>query len=290
MPETIALPTNKYGHVLGDPDWAGLPMRVGTYPGTGHVEGLSTDSDCILVWSGGRSEVTVSCRFAGRTERHHYVRHSGNLDLLPRGTTLERVEWTGEETSCVSVTLPNAELPTLLGEGEWGLSLEAGPRFNLTDAHVVDLVRRLFSQAALGEPLGPSYAKALSLALVTYVSRVFGHRQPRLMAGQGLPEIEAEKVVAFIENNISANLGLSELATLVGFSPDHFARLFKRSFGVPPHHYVTVRRIERAKGMLRDRGPSLSEVAMACGFSTQARFNAVFKQHTGVTPGAYRKG
>jgi AraC family transcriptional regulator len=290
VPETSTLPATKYGHVLGDPDWAGFPMRVGTYPGSGRVEGLSTQSDCILVWSGGRSEVTLLCRAAGRTtERHHFVRQSGNLDLLPRGTTLEEIVWSGEETSCVSVLLPD-ELPRLLGDGEWGLSVEAGPRFNLSDAHIVDLVRRLFAQATLGEPLGPSYAKALCLALATYVSRKFGNREPRVMAGFGLPEIDAEKVVAFIENNLASNLGLAELAALVGFSPDHFARLFKRSFGVPPHQYLTVRRIERAKGMLRDPSRSLSEVGLSCGFSTQARFNSVFKQHTGVTPGAYRKG
>jgi AraC-like DNA-binding protein len=291
MLELSEQPTSKYGHALGDHDWAGLPLRVGTYPGSGRLEGLFTDSDCLLVWSGGRSEVDLVWSAPGREpQRHQFVRYSGNLDLLPRMTTLVEVSWQGEDTSCIAVKLPNAELPQLLGDGEWGLSMEAGARFNLTDAHVVDLVRRLFAQATLGEPLGPSYAKALSLALATYVSRTFGNRDSRLMAGNGLPEIEAERIVAFIENNISDSLGLSELSTLVGLSPDHFARLFKRSFGVSPHHYVMVRRIERAKGMLRDRGRTLTEVATSCGFSTQARFNTVFKQHTGVTPGIYRRG
>ena len=42
-------------------------------------------------------------------------------------------------------------------------------------------------------------------------------------------------------------LPLSALADLVGLSPYHFARAFKRSFGVPPHRYHIGRRIERAK-------------------------------------------
>jgi AraC family transcriptional regulator len=212
------------------------------------------------------------------------------IDLLPRGTTLHDVEWVGDESSCVSVNLDDGFLAQLFGEPANALCVDTGPRFNVTDAHVVDLVRRLFVQATLGEPLGPAYAQSLALTLGAYLCASYGRRSAPPESGNGLPRLAVEKLVAFVEDHLSLELGLVELATLTGYSPDHFARLFKKSLGVSPHQYLVSRRVERAKTMLRDARHSLAEVAHACGFSSQAHFSGVFKQHTGVTPGTYRRG
>jgi AraC family transcriptional regulator len=83
---------------------------------------------------------------------------------------------------------------------------------------------------------------------------------------------------------------VSGLAAVMGYSPDHFARLFKRDFGITPYQYVLNRRVERAKSLLRARGLSIAEVAMTCGFSTQAHLSSAFKARVGTTPGAYRRG
>jgi AraC-like DNA-binding protein len=101
---------------------------------------------------------------------------------------------------------------------------------------------------------------------------------------------DLEKIVAFIDEHLNADVALSDMARLVDYSPDYLARLFKASFGVPPHQYVLRRRIERAKGLLLDRGRSIAEVAHACGFATQSHFTSVFKSRLGITPAAYRLG
>ena len=77
------------------------------------------------------------------------------------------------------------------------------------------------------------------------------------------------------------------LAGLVDLSPYHFARAFKRSFGVPPHRYHVGRRIERAKALLRDR--SVTEVALAVGFAETSSFSAAFRRTTRATPQDYRR-
>jgi AraC family transcriptional regulator len=267
-------------------------MRAGHFPGVGRIEHLHTDSDAVLVWSGGRTEVTIhsSLESQSRTSTHRFVRHGGMVDLLPRGTTLHDVEWSGDSGSCVSVNLTGSVLEQLFASHQMGLCLDSGPRFNVTDAHVVDLVRRLFVQVTLGEPLGQAYAQSLSLTLASYVCGNYGGRMTPVEIGNGLPRIELEKLVAFVEEHLSIDLGLVELAALSGYSPDHFARLFKKSLGVSPHQFLVSRRVERAKTMLRDARHSLVEVAHACGFSSQAHFSGVFKQRTGVTPGVYRRG
>jgi AraC family transcriptional regulator len=154
---------------------------------------------------------------------------------------------------------------------------------------VVDLVRRLHAQASDGQTLGPLYVEGLSVTLASYVYAHFGaERISNPPQGPGLSTTQRERLVALIEDRIAEPLHLTELAAEVGYSQDHFLRLFSASFGLSPHRYVIGRRVERAKSMLKDHGCSLVTVAFACGFSSQAHFSTVFKLHAGVTPGRYR--
>ena len=54
---------------------------------------------------------------------------------------------------------------------------------------------------------------------------------------------------------------VKRLATVSGVSQAHFARSFKRAFGVPPHRYLLTRRIEQANTLLRDTDLSITEIA-----------------------------
>jgi AraC family transcriptional regulator len=73
-------------------------------------------------------------------------------------------------------------------------------------------------------------------------------------------------------------------------SPYYFARQFKQATGLPPHQYVVVRRVGRAKQLLQTRSDlSLSEVAAHAGFSDQSQLANLFKRLVGVTPGQFRK-
>ena len=67
-----------------------------------------------------------------------------------------------------------------------------------------------------------------------------------------------------------------------------YKRQFHSSFGVPPHRYVLARRLARACQLLRQPQPSLSEVALACGFASASHFSNRFRQALGATPRQYR--
>jgi hypothetical protein len=59
---------SKYGAALTGSDWVGLPMRIGQVPEQGSVEDLLSESDAILGWSGGPSDVEIEYLRAGSTE------------------------------------------------------------------------------------------------------------------------------------------------------------------------------------------------------------------------------
>jgi AraC-like DNA-binding protein len=58
---------------------------------------------------------------------------------------------------------------------------------------------------------------------------------------------------------------------------------------MPPHRYLTARRVERARRLLLD-GQSPGAVAAATGFYDQAHLARHFKKLVGVPPGRYRIG
>jgi AraC family transcriptional regulator len=289
MTTTLA---SKYGTALTGSDWVGLPLRIGHIPDSGCMEDLSTDTDAVLVWSGGPSFVTIRYRKpkVEETAKHSFERVSGMMDLLPRGTKLHRVDWQGKPSVCTSVNLPEPTVQALT-QSPGGLSPEHGPQFGLVDGHVVDLVSRLQVQAAGTEYLGAVYVQSLSLTLASYLSARYGTRAQKKLTENSLrlSSLQRRRIEDFIDQELASNFGLVDLAALVGYSPDHFARLFKPAFKQSPYQYVLGRRIEKAKAMLRDESLSIAEIAEACGFSNQGHLTTQFKRRTGVTPGAYRR-
>ena len=105
----------------------------------------------------------------------------------------------------------------------------------------------------------------------------------------GLPGWQQNKLMQYVEEHLAEEVSLASLAGLVQLSPYHFSRAFKQSFGVPPHRYLTDRRIERAKSLLAQRALSVTEIALDVGFSEASSFTAAFRKSTGETPTDYRR-
>lgn len=110
----------------------------------------------------------------------------------------------------------------------------------------------------------------------------------RLQPG-GLATWQARQVLTYIEANLASKMGIDELANVVALSRGHFSRAFKQSIGLPPMEYVVVRRVDRAKEMIRGTRESLAEVALACGFADQAHLNRRFRDSVGISPGRWRR-
>jgi transcriptional regulator GlxA family with amidase domain len=78
------------------------------------------------------------------------------------------------------------------------------------------------------------------------------------------------------------------LAEVSGVSEAHFARSFKRAFGVPPHRYLLTRRIEQATTLLRDTDLGITDIAFATGWESLGTFGRIFRDITGLSPGEMR--
>jgi len=103
-----------------------------------------------------------------------------------------------------------------------------------------------------------------------------------------LPLARLRRVTEHIREHLDERLTLGRLGTVAYMSPYHFARLFQRTTGMPPHQFVVRTRIERATSLLAAPGMSIAGISRSVGFRTPSHFTTVFRRLMGVTPRAYR--
>ena len=96
-------------------------------------------------------------------------------------------------------------------------------------------------------------------------------------------------LVAYVDDHLSAAPSLGDMGLLVGMSPSHFARKFRRSTGLSLHRFVNQRRIRRALAVLQESSHPLSVVAHDLGFSSHSHFTRLFTKTTGMSPTTYQQ-
>jgi AraC-like DNA-binding protein len=84
-------------------------------------------------------------------------------------------------------------------------------------------------------------------------------------------------------------LTLESLAGAANLSKFHFARAFARAYGETPRAYLTRRRVERAKNLLRAANLTVTEICLLVGFESLGAFSSRFHQLVGMSPSEYRR-
>jgi AraC family transcriptional regulator len=93
-----------------------------------------------------------------------------------------------------------------------------------------------------------------------------------------------KQVIAYIEDNLSHNLSLKEIAAIAGVSVSHIKTTFRESVGLPVHQYVIQRRVDRAQMMLREGKLPISRIAAETGFAHQSHLSYHVRRILGVSP------
>jgi len=97
------------------------------------------------------------------------------------------------------------------------------------------------------------------------------------------------KGMAYVHEHYAEGVTREALARYVGVSEDYLTRCFRQELGITPMAYLNRYRVSRAKELLAAGRKSITEVAMAVGFSDTKYFGRVFRREVGVSPGAYKR-
>ena len=276
--------------------WEGLSVQVFHEPN--ELESLHAPSSADLMlgmYLGGAIHVE---RREGQGSWHGRDMHSGDLFLNWRGSpAYEARTWSLSSipTQVLNLSI-SQELVARAAQEEVGVDLarlEAGGRADFRDPLITQIVLALWRELEKPAPAGNLYAQAAAQLLVVHVLRHYTSSGTRLRAmplsPHKLKERQVQHLLEFIQAHLNEQLSLETLAQQVGFSPHHFAQLFRRATGTSPHQFVLRQRLERAQWLLQETELPLAQVAGECGFAHQSHLTQVFKRHLGRTPHAYRQ-
>ena len=98
------------------------------------------------------------------------------------------------------------------------------------------------------------------------------------------------EIISYIQANYNKPIRNTDIADALHFNPSYMNRLFKSRTGITLRAFLIDYRINAAIDIIMSTDSSVSEVAMAVGFSDVPHFIKTFKAHTGKTPTEYRKG
>ena len=98
-----------------------------------------------------------------------------------------------------------------------------------------------------------------------------------------------EKVIDYIENNLSNKLDLDKISEAVHYSKYHLHRLFSDTVGMTIHDYVGRRQLTEAAKLLVFSERPIIEIAFICGYESQQAFSSAFKSMYKIPPAQYRE-
>lgn len=94
--------------------------------------------------------------------------------------------------------------------------------------------------------------------------------------------------LSYINENLTRELNIDDMAAMCYISRYHFMRLFKAQTGCTVHNYIRQKRLVLAARLIRE-GMSASAAAAECGFSDYSAFHRAFTKTFCISPGKIKK-
>jgi AraC family transcriptional regulator len=235
-------------------------------------------------------QITGIRRTGGGPWNEFDVYSKGHVTIRPAGRSTSIGFSAGGPVRTLSLYLPPERLEEVgLQMGMAPSQVEIPDHFNQTDPFLQRLAEELRRMAAGGRPIDPLYLETAQQTLGVRLLREYNEGVPAPSGKAGrLSLSRLHQVERYVRAHLADDVRLDDLAEEVGLSKYHFSRRFKRRTGQSPYQFVIYERVRAARRLLRETSWPLARIAFHVGFSSQSHLTRTFKQHTGVTPGAYR--
>lgn len=204
----------------------------------------------------------------------------GNLQIVPAGT--ESIWRHQDGANHMHVLLTPELLQQVAADHD---HIELLDHFSTQDPRIEHISSALLTEVLEGGATGRLYAEGLSTALAAHLIHTYTSTpRPFPEMTKGLPASLLRRVTSLIEDRLTEDLGLAELASEVDLSPSHFSSAFRKTTGLSPHQYIVQRRLEHAQRLLRATRLSIGEIATTVGFYDQSHLVRHMRKVMGVTP------
>jgi len=259
--------TETSGSIIRRHDLAAFSLSESVYP-----KGMTLSKHChthaylSFVLSGSYTE-----RYADR----ECVCSEGALRFLPPSEPHENDYVVGAR--CLLVKIEPSALDRL-GEHAPVLSIP-GEVAGLASSW---LANRLYREFSAEDDIAPLAMEGVLLEIIAESARAIGE------GSAAHAPVWLRRVREAVEDTYLQAPSLADLAAIADVHPVHLSREFRKHYQSTIGEFIRKRRIEHACMLLANSNTALSEIALACGFSDQSHFCAMFKGHTGLTPAKFR--
>jgi len=98
-----------------------------------------------------------------------------------------------------------------------------------------------------------------------------------------------KEAIRYIDANFQREeISLNRVAKEVNISPNYLSAVFSQEMGTTFVEYLTAKRMEKARELLRSSDLRSGEIAGAVGYKDPHYFSFMFKKTQGMTPREYR--
>lgn len=149
----------------------------------------------------------------------------------------------------------------------------------------LETIKQLALEAHTPGPLGPWKARTL-LSLLSIHTLGAAAVKTR---GPILSDQQKGEIAAWISGRIDQRTTPAQLAKHLDYSPGHFARIFRRSYGLSPRSWLVRERLRYAGMLLRESHHRISEIADRLGYPDPYFFSRQFHQVFGMSPRQWRR-
>jgi AraC family transcriptional regulator len=274
-----------------DLGWANLFAELRSYSRSEGPGPIAPHARVCIAVRGSHEDV-VTCKVGGSSWSARPT--TGSIWLSPIGGKYDQVNIDAPEVQFIGLYLPNIVFARLMDD----YNLPAVPARSIRySGGVQDELINQIGRSVLSEMMCPTSAGRMLVetsSLMLAARLVHAHTETELIrlpiqSRHPLDDRRLRRVLAYIEDHLAENITVADLANVACLSIFHFTRAFSATMGVPPHRYVSQRRLESAKAMIATGRASLCEIALACRFSSESNFTRAFRRATGMTPAAYRR-
>jgi AraC-like DNA-binding protein len=151
------------------------------------------------------------------------------------------------------------------------------------------LIEMMTEEATLNDLGATAILDRLSDTLFLYVIRHALHQEPKLSPLLAALSDEHLRlaVAAFIDNPADV-WTVERMAGLACQSRSAYSERFSQLVGMPPMEFVATWRMQLAAGWLANGDANMLDIALKCGYESEAAFRKAFKRIIGVPPGKLR--
>ncbi|KST66191.1 helix-turn-helix domain-containing protein [Mastigocoleus testarum] len=251
-----------------------LQMRVFTENPIDGVTWHAGYSDPYLVINFRAQLQTFEMEVDGKNSARYLV-VPGNFSFVQPGFKMSGF-YKGTQMCYASITFPSERLNPRFADGK--------PKIGLSDPVIRTLAEALYIQRHRNDPDAILYRESITETLIQHLQLI--HFQSDSLGDIKPPSLDY--LESYVRERLDCKLTVSQLATIVGTSPQTLQRLVNKQFGQSVYEWVTTLRLERSLDLLSHSQMDLAAIAMESGFANQSHWTRLFRRKFGITPGKLR--